>query len=315
MKWRPLLFGLMLLAQSPPQRPSNPADGASALRIDTTVVTLPVTVMDKQGRFVANLRRESFRLYEDGVEQQIEFFQSIEAPVTIAILLDVSDSTESRFEEIKAAAIEFVNQLRANDRVMLVTFDRNITVLSTPTDDLRRIQDIIRFIRPGGGTRLYDTIELVAREHLRPIRGRKGIVLFTDGVDTESQATWPMNARAVEESDAFVYPIQYTAVPKSPQMMNGIPVGAPRYRGNAASAGPYLNDLAEKSGGRFFMADTLESLRKSFATIAVELRNQYSLGYYPSTEKRAGQRRKLKIQVDQPAVVIRARKSYIAGGK
>ena len=125
MKWLLPLIGVLLLVQTP----TRPAGDAGALRIDTTLVTLPVTVMDKQGRFVAGLPKRSFHLYEDGVEQQIEFFQSVEEPVTIALLLDVSDSAESRFGEIKAAAIEFVRQLRANDRVMLVTFDRNITVL------------------------------------------------------------------------------------------------------------------------------------------------------------------------------------------
>ncbi len=285
-----------------------------ALRIDTTIVSVPVTVLDRSGRFVAGLQRGDFRLFENGVEQQIEFFVPSEERVTIALLIDVSDSTESKFTTIKEAAVTFIDQLRPQDQVMLMTFDSNISLLSEPTTDHQRIRRIIQGILSGGGTRLYDAVEQ-ALPPLRNVRGRKAIVLFTDGVDTGSDATAARNARAVEESEVFVYSIQYIAAETAARIADAAPnpmaINTGAFRGDAGKAAAYLRQLAETSGGRFYLGDSPKNLAKSFASIAEELRNQYSLGYYPNATARPGERRKLRILCNRPQVVIRARKSYI----
>src|SRR5204862_4279479 len=131
-------------------------------------------------------------------------------PLPVALLLDVSDSTIRKLTQIKAAASAFVNQLRPDDRVMLVTFDSNVTVLCDPVSDRQLLQAAIGRVVSGGGTSLYDGLDLVVTKRLKQVRGRKAIVMFTDGVDTTSRtATYEGTLRAAEELDALVYSIQY----------------------------------------------------------------------------------------------------------
>ncbi|MDT5122595.1 MAG: hypothetical protein QOC96_2077 [Acidobacteriota bacterium] len=180
------------------------------VRVSTTLVSIPVSVMDRQGRFIPDLRKEDFRIYEEGVEQKVAYFASVEKPFTVALIIDTSASTHFRMEEMQDAAIAFVNQLRPDDRVLVVTFDSDIRVLQEATNDRNALRDAIRRARTGGNTRLYDAIDFVIHQRLNQISGRKAIVLFTDGVDTTSKhATYQDNMRDAEELDALIFPVQY----------------------------------------------------------------------------------------------------------
>ena len=181
------------------------------LRVDTTLVTVPVSVLDRQGRFIPNLKREDFTLLENGNEQSIAFFETAEKPFTVALLLDTSASTQFKLSEIKAAALEFAKQLRPQDRVLVVTFNSEVLLLTEPTNDLGLMEETIEeFAHTGTATRLYDAVNLTIAERLNRIKGRKAIVLFTDGVDTASQqASYQSTLEQVEELDALIYPVQY----------------------------------------------------------------------------------------------------------
>jgi len=117
--------------------PSGPeeVDAGDIIRINSTLVTIPVSVMDRDGRYVPNLQKEEFRVWEDGVEQDVAFFQSVDKPFSVVLMLDTSPSTQFRLEDIQDAAITFVNQLRPSDKVMVVAFDQRVRVLSEPTTD------------------------------------------------------------------------------------------------------------------------------------------------------------------------------------
>ncbi len=181
------------------------------VRVNTTLVSIPVSVMDRDGKYIPNLRKEDFRIWEDGVEQQVAYFASTEKPFTVALLIDTSGSTRFKLEEIQDAAIAFVNQLRADDRVMIVSFNDKIRVLtSQPTNDRALLRNAIRQTEAGSGTRLYDAVDQVINQQLNHIEGRKAIVLFTDGVDTTSKhAKYEDNVRDAEELDALIYPVEY----------------------------------------------------------------------------------------------------------
>jgi Ca-activated chloride channel family protein len=181
------------------------------VRVNTTLVSIPVSVMDRDGKYIPNLRKEEFRIWEDGVEQQVAYFASTEKPFTVALLIDTSGSTRFKLEEIQDAAIAFVNQLRADDRVMVVSFNDKIRVLtSQPTSDRALLRNAIRQTEAGSGTRLYDAVDQVINQQLSHIEGRKAIVLFTDGVDTTSKhARYEDNVRDAEELDALIYPVEY----------------------------------------------------------------------------------------------------------
>jgi VWFA-related protein len=189
---------------------STDVDENEVVRVNTSLVTIPVSVMDRAGKYVPSIRQQEFRIWEEGVEQEIAYFATVEKPFTVALVLDTSGSTKYRLTEIQDAAIAFVNQLRAEDRVLIVSFDDSIRVLTEATSDRARLRDAIRRVRPGEGTKLYDAVDFIINERFNRIDGRKAILLFTDGVDTTSRrASYESNARDAEELDALIYPVQY----------------------------------------------------------------------------------------------------------
>jgi len=189
--------------------PEEVSEG-DVVRVETTLVSIPVSVMDRDGKYIPNLTKDDFRVWEDGVEQKVAYFASTEKPFTVALMIDTSGSTRFKLEEIQNAAIAFVEQLRPDDRVMVVSFSDKIRVLSQPTNDRNALRNAIRQTEPGSGTRLYDAVDQVINREFNHIEGRKAIVLFTDGVDTTSKhATYEDNVRDAEELDALIYPVQF----------------------------------------------------------------------------------------------------------
>jgi Ca-activated chloride channel homolog len=315
------------------------------VRVNTALVTIPVSVLDRDGRFIPALRKEDFRILEDGTEQQVAYFAATEEPFTVALVIDTSNSTRFKLEDIQEAAIAFLDQLRPDDRVIVVSFDESVRVLSEATSDRGRLRNAIRQTRTGGGTRLYDAVDLVIQQQLSRAHGRKAIVLFTDGVDTTSKhASFQSTLAEAEELDALIYPIQYDTYAdggggggggswpgRSPYptrrrpglgdiigiiVGGGVTVGgggggSGSSRGDYTRGGEYLRRLAESTGGRHYNADDLRYVEEAFTNIAEELRRQYSLGYYPSRQSQASERRQIKVRVKRPNLVVRARDSYI----
>jgi VWFA-related protein len=180
------------------------------VRVNASLVTVPVSVLDRDGRFIAGLHKEDFRIFEDGSEQQVAYFAPVEQPFTVALVIDTSGSTRFRIEEMQDAAIAFLDQLKPNDRVIVVSFDDKVRFLCDPTSDRAVLRDAIRRTHTGDSTRLYDAVDQVITKQLAHIKGRKAIVLFTDGVDTSSnRSTYESTLSEAEELDAMIYPIQY----------------------------------------------------------------------------------------------------------
>jgi VWFA-related protein len=180
------------------------------IKVETNLVTMPVSVLDRDGRFVSGLGQKDFQIFENGVAQKIEYFQSVEQPFTVVLLIDVSPSTAYQIEEIQDAAISFVNQLRRDDKVMVISFDERVNVLSPVTNDRYVLRNAILQAQFGDGTSLYEAVDQTINRHLRQVEGRKAIVMFTDGVDTTSRrATYQSTVAQAEELDALIYPIRY----------------------------------------------------------------------------------------------------------
>jgi len=306
------------------------------VRVDTTLVTLPVSVSDHHGKLIRDLKREQFHIYEDGVLQEIIYFESPDSaghpppgatqkPFTLALLLDVSDSTEFKLEEIQHAALAFVALLRPDDRVIVVSFDKRVNFLAEATNDPEKLRQAISQTRTGVGTSLYGALESVIKQRLSRAVGRKAIVLLTDGVDTASVgATSESAMRAAQESDAAIYPIQYNTygdfADNPSRQTSGTDVfGAIAHAtrsGEPASeaykrANLYLRLLADKTGGHFQYADSPKNLTRSFERLASQLRQQYTLGYYPKNKVADGMPRQVKVEVTLPRMTVRTRKSYI----
>lgn len=313
----------------PPPLPSNkknPED--EVIKVDTDLVTTPVSVMDRNGRFIPGLRKKDFKIFENGVPQEVTYFQSEETPFTVILMIDTSPSTKYHIDEIHYAALTFVNQLRPADQVMVIAFDQRARVLCEPTTDKKTLYAAIYKANFGSGTSLYDAVDAVAELELVNTPGRKAVVIFTDGVDTTSRrASYQSTIAAVEEIDALFYPIRYNT---QEQMRDGAQVAAlpglmfppgvsVRLRGSSdaeyARGKTYLEALAANSGGRIFEADTLTNLEASFSGVAEELRRRYSIGYYANTDRVPGERKSIKIQVSRPGAVVRSKTSYVVKQK
>ena len=337
-----------------PQTPEAP-DESGTIKIDTSLVSIPLTAVDRTGRYVPFLKKEDFRVYEDGVEQEIADFTPVTVPLHVVLLLDTSRSTVFKLEDIQAAAVAFVEQLRTDDQVMVVSFDEKVYVDSEFTSDRAKLRRAIFRTRTGGGTKLYEAVDLVVSERLNKIEGRKAIVLFTDGVDTMSKGVSARDTvEEVEESEVMVFPIQYNTEGQMSgpggrgRNPNGLPPinwpqpgrrrwplqqwmsqWPPQFPGGGqwpprggrgggdydyTRASEYLGQLADRSGGRLYKAETLGNVQQAFSNIAEELRHQYALSYYPSNTKEDGTYRRVRVQAKTPGVVIRAREGYRAKG-
>jgi len=327
-------------------------DPNEIIKVETNLVTMPVSVLDRDGRFISGLQQKDFKVFDNGTEQKIEYFQSVETPFTVVMLIDVSPSTQFKIEEIQDSAIAFLDQLRPSDRVMVVAFDERVHVLSPPTNDRNMLRRAIRETEFGDGTSLYEAVDYALNNALNHIDGRKAVVLFTDGVDTTSRrANYDSTLRDTEESEALFYTIRYDTSHdmgggwgggggypgggRSTGTMADI-LGAIIFGGGNISMGPggrggrggggrgqssndyakgktYLEGLAQNSGGREFEAQSMYNINAAFSGIAEELRRQYSIGYSPDKPGAVGERRQIKIRVMRPDVVVRAKTSYVVG--
>lgn len=279
-------------AASAAQDEGEEVGDGEVLRVTTNLVSIPVSVMDRDGRYIFDLKQEDFRIYESGVEQQISHFSSVEQPFTVVLLMDSSSSTISYLDQIRDAASAFIAQLRPRDSVMPITFDGVIhPLLYRGTSDRTFLNAALAKMRSdegNNGTRLYDAVDF-SYQLLKRVRGRKAIILFTDGEDTWSKATVKSTLSDATELDALVYTIRYGEKPET----------------------DYLNSLSEKTGGHFYQATDIETIKQAFVAVAEELRRQYSLGYYPAKSPRRGEEREIKVKVNRPGVGVKTRKSYI----
>ncbi len=294
------------------------------ITIDSTFVMIPVAVYDRDGLYVPNLKKGNFAIFEDGEEQEIAYFATSEKPFTVVLLLDTSPSTIYRIEEIQEAAKAFVDQLKPEDQVIVIEFDQNVHVLTEATTNRKKIYKAIDKADFGNGTSLYDAIEFVIEKRLSKIEGKKAIVLFTDGVDTTSRgADYYENIDEVEESDVTIYPIYYNTFRETVQRsISADPEG--RNTNQALTKGlraidyaigrQYLLELAGSTGGQLFIPEnTNDGLRNAFRGIAEELSRQYDLGYYPINEGSPGTRKRIKVRVNRPKLIVRNRDSYVVG--
>lgn len=326
----PVLLFLLSAPQSHAQQNSQPEE--DVIRVETTLVTLPVKVTNRQGKIAYGLRQGQFRVFENDLEQEIVYFeapqagddfQSTSRPLTVALMLDISDSTEFKLAKIQSAALAFVALLQAGDRVLVVSFDRQVRVLAEATADRNILRQAIQGIKTGGGTTLYGALDDIIKTRLAHMVGRKAIVLLTDGVDTTSkQASFDSSIQAAETSDVTIFPVQYPTYtdfsdnPSRETYASGSfgSVAHVTRNGEFASeaykrATLYLRLLADKTAGHFQFADSASNLARSFESIATQLREQYVLGYYPKSK--IAERREIKVKVLVPETTVRTRRNYI----
>jgi Ca-activated chloride channel family protein len=275
--------------RTPKSIDSEALDRRSNIRVDSTLVLIPVSVTDPMNRFVTGLEREHFRIFEDKVEQEIKQFSSEDAPLSVGIVFDTSGSMGAKLQKSRQAVAQFFKTANPEDEFFLVQFNDR-PVLAVPfTRSIEEIQNQLTFTQSKGRTALLDGIYLAMNHMKKAHNPRKALVVISDGGDNSSRYTESEIKNAVREADVQIYAI-------------GIfePMGS---RGRTAEemAGPgLLTEVAEQTGGRHFPVDNLNELPDIAAKIGIELRNQYVLGYSPKNQERDGKYRRVNVKLVQP---------------
>lgn len=325
----------VLLTLTPSNVCAQSQDPIDTIKIDTNLISVPVIVSDRNNRYVPNLTIDAFRLFDNQVEQKISFFDTGEEPLNVVLMLDTSLSTSGVLDEIRKAAKAFLKELRPQDRAMIVTFDWQTQKLSTLTSNRKELEAAIKHAKAGKwvGTVLNDALMDVSTRVLQPIRGRKAIVLLSDGEDHGSEFKAEQLIRTQSEADAMIYSIYYRPEllrfldqrrrrrPPPPQWPFPFaqappqrPGGGPRPGGrrrDGPEGAELMRTLSEITGGRFYEGET-EKLKETFTLIAEELRHQYRLGFYPEDLKRDGSVHALQVKVNLTDVSVRSRREYLA---
>lgn len=291
----------------PPMTTEPPVDEGDVVRVESNLVTVPATIMDRDGRYITDLRKADFQIFEDGVEQEIAYFAPVEQPFTILFLLDLSGSMSDRLTDLENAARVFLAQLRVNDRLGAVAFADTSWVLVRFTKVSELSKGIrIRLRSDQSSTMIYDAVD-DALERIMKVDGRKAIVLFSDGFGSGDFSSARDNLRKAEESDALIYTVQFNTLDDEPPRF----VNRKEYFKRVEEGNRYMRDLARKTGGEAYRIETISDLGRTFGLVADQLRRQYSLGYYPKMQLAAGQQRQIKVRVRVPHLIVRARDSFI----
>jgi Ca-activated chloride channel homolog len=272
------------------------------IRVDSSLVLVPAEVTNFLGAPITGLRKEDFRLFEDGVEQPITKFSMEDAPLSIGLLFDTSGSMRNKIRKAAEAAEAFFKTANPQDEFFLVEFSDRPKLTVPFTSDPDEVYDRIAHAKPFGRTSLLDAIHMAMLEMKHAHNLRKALVIVSDGGDNRSRHTEREIKNAMLESDLQVYAM-------------GIfdPEGETRHSTEEENGPQLLEELADETGGREYPVTRLEDLPSISARIGNQLRNQYLLGYYPSKSERDGKYRNIQLKVS-PSVEIRDLRLYYRHG-
>jgi len=297
-----LAFGQNAKQKGAPKAAPAATEDQSRITVDVTRVNLLYTVTDKKGRFVSDLTKNDFEIFENKRPQQIlEFTAETDLPLRLAILLDTSNSIRERFHFIQEAATDFITTVMrpGKDKALVVSFDTSPELVADLTDDQVTVTKAIRELRPGGGTALYDAIFFSCRDKLMMDQPRdkfrRAIVILSDGDDNQSRYTREQALEMAHKADAVIYTISTNITHLE------------------TSGDKVLKRFAEETGGIAFFPFKAEDMGQSFENIANELRHQYNVFYRPDPLRTDGLYHPVDIRVkDRKDFNVRARHGYYA---
>mgnify|MGYP002402071597 CR=1 FL=1 len=272
-------------ARQPPSRP----DAGMNIRVNSTLVLIPVTVTDSLSRFVLGLDRQDFRVFEDGVEQKVKQFAGEDAPLSIGLLVDTSGSMGSKIETSRQAVAQFLKTMNAQDEAFLIEFSDRAELATGFTEHTDEIENKLTVVESQGLTALLDAVYMGLREMKKAKNPRKALLIISDGGDNNSRYTAEEIKNLVREADVQIYsmgvfePFPYSGI-------SGAELSGPRL----------LSQISEQTGGRAFAATSDNALPGIATRIGIELRNQYVLAYSPTAQNRDGKYRKVEVKLNQP---------------
>ena len=277
---------------------------APAFRVGVDIVSLNVTVMDGQNRYVTDLDQADFAVFEDGVKQDLSFFNRRQQPIALSLLLDSSASMEDKLETLQTAAANFVRRLKPGDLGQIIDFDSRVEVKQEFTSNHGELEQAIRQTASGGSTSLHNAVYIALKE-LRKVKAaseedvrRQAIIVFSDGEDTSSLVSFEEVLDLAKRSETAIYTIG----------LRGTDTQSRGFR----EAEFVLRQLAQETGGRAFFPSRVEDLNGVYAQIADELASQYTLGYTSRNARRDGAWRRVIVQVLKPSMTPRTKRGYYA---
>jgi VWFA-related protein len=288
------------------------------LKTNVELVSVPVTVIDQNGKRVLDLKQSDFRIFEDDVEQKIDGLIPETDPLNVALLIDTSLSIHFSSDEIQRWVLTCSQTLPPQDRIMVISFNGRVYLDSEFTGSRDQLLQAIGQMKAGDVTRLYDALDLTMTERLGSVSGRKAIVLFTDGVDTASGLVDSAAIlKRIESSDVPVYVIEFDTRQNSPpvpstEILRKAPEGYANKDRVYARAGQFLRDLSSAGGGRVMQAANRENINDAFLHISEDLSHQYTLCYYPCNRTHDDAFRKIRVEVGRAGVKIQTRSGYRA---
>ncbi len=267
------------------------------IKVESSLVVLNAAITDDKGKAVANLKESKFKIFEDGIEQKTDFFETQETPFAAVILIDTSGSMEQRISMARSAAINFLDGLRSGDAAAIYNFDSKISLVQDFSNS-RDVAPGVFDLKADGMTILNDAVLRAAQELNRRPEKRKAIIVLSDGADTQSKISTDKALKAALAANVTIYTVD---------MSLGDSGGRERMQSQGA-----LKNFAEKSGGFFVPAPGGVQMREAFKRVVQELGAQYTLGYQPSNVKKDGKWRAIELKISQPNLTIRTRKGYNA---
>ncbi len=306
MKKQPAVLLLLLLIFSINAVKAQDASGDDApIKIDTVLLTMPLTVNDRRGRNIAGLKKENFSIFQDGIAQNIEYFFNEEAPMNVAVLIDTSASTKEVLDKIRKAARNFVKVLRPEDKAIIVGFDYRVLFLSQLTSDRKALSKAIgaTYIADKGGSDMNQAIFDVAVNHFASFKGRKAIIVLTDGMVMRGAVSTQQALDNLQKTDTVFYPIIFKTKSASDARARAV------LNKNKPLSIKMLEFLAEETGGVVYEKDAAD-LNQAFESIAEELKKQYLLGFYPQKTEKGKSSGYIRIAVDREDLTIKTKKRW-----
>ncbi len=270
------------------------------INVDSSIVVLNATITDVNGKPITGLKQTQFKVFEDGQEQKVDFFEAEKTPFAAVILVDTSGSMEGSVSMARSAAINFLDGLRPDDMTAIYNFDSRISLVQDFSNS-RDVSEKIFDLKAVGMTVLNDAIYKASIELSKRSEKRKAIIVLSDGADTKSGRSGDKALKAAIAANSTIYTIDMSSINMG---------GKDRFQSQAV-----LKNFAEKSGGIFVPAPGGVAMREAFKNIVEELGVQYTLGYQPTNAKKDGKWRAIEIRVAKPNLTIRTRKGYHAAKK
>ncbi len=300
-------------------------DDAGVIAIETAEVLLPVTVRDSSGQFVTELKAEDFAIFEDGLPQPITSFALKRMPVHVVLLIDTSSSVTRELEDFKNAAWLFISRLDPEDKVSLIRFDDVVELVQDWTSSRNALKRALSRLATGMFTKFNDALYLAARQQLGKVKGRKAIIVLTDGIDSNRGSVSPERAfRVLVEEEVPVYVVSKTRIQGQVdrqeleyyEKSSSSSVNRLRIEGLRMSLAQLevserqLTRIAEETGGRIFLPESFDDLDEAYQQVADELRSQYVIFYTPTNSTRDGSYRAIRVKVKQPGYHVTTRFGY-----